>query len=625
MNKLTQIALLTIGFIFSIETIAQVKLTKVNVKNDTDFTGFSLLDTLVKKEHAVFFTGENHTFRQSNSDIELKMFKYLNQKHKVKNLIMEFGYSHGWLVNEYIQTGDTNLFNTIKLYAFKSYTQFYKDLYEYNKTLATNEKLHIYGIDVERFFEIPVKVASIMLPQNQDAPEEIRLHVEALKALVKYNDVSMKETQEEFYVEETDEPKDRIKRSQYEPKRYYSEKYTLEEILKNFKENKTVYQKYIGDKFKIFETIMLTLEDKNTYAKYEDNETTHGYVYREQYMYKEMLKLITANPTEKYYGQFGRCHVSTKNQEEACGWYDFNAIATRLNTSSNTLLKNKVFSIAILYAKSNSDKNAHHFDEFEHYTSSIQEIDSTMYFAQIDTSHKELKSRYNLIIINNSKPGQNIEEGMEEVPYDLDNIGYRRRRGGFLIELAQDNVNLNSINQFLTNATNSNVLNFQNQKLRWGFGMSFFKNKGVVFDFSAGAWIAQKNNNSNNNSTAKLTGTDFSLSLGKDLIGKDKIVLAPIIGIGYQNLTLEYKAPNTTVQQGLMQELPVYTYTNSCYYLLPKLEFRYILSKYTLGMWCGYKFDFSNPYWENVDGTLKSGAKTSTSGLSFGLKLIIGD
>ena len=142
-------------------------------------------------------------------------------------MFLEQGYSWGWMLDKYLQTGDTAVLHILNNYSYSIYEKMFEELRAYNESLDSNDKIKVIGIDVERFFGLAVRTLSYLLP-DKDPPDEISLEVESLKGLAAYNDLYM-----EKYVDETDQSSSRYSQ--------FSSENVLEEFFKNYHENKKFY------------------------------------------------------------------------------------------------------------------------------------------------------------------------------------------------------------------------------------------------------------------------------------------------------------------------------------------------------------------------------------------------
>ncbi|MEY4465753.1 MAG: hypothetical protein RLZZ465_1383, partial [Bacteroidota bacterium] len=73
-----------------------------------------------------------------------------------------------------------------------------------------------------------------------------------------------------------------------------------------------------------------------------------------EHMFQNMVKLLKQYPSGKFFGQFGRCHISTNKQQQDCGWFEYNSLLTRLRTR---YFRNdtSVLSVGIFYKEKEFD------------------------------------------------------------------------------------------------------------------------------------------------------------------------------------------------------------------------------------------------------------------------------
>ena len=165
----------------------------LNLKDDNDFTGFELYkDSL--ENYSIFINGENHLYTKSNAALQLKMLKYLHQNADVKTLLLELGWSRGYIITKYIQTGDSTLLPAIKNYSWQYYAKMVESLKLYNDSLPQDQKISVVGIDVERFNNMAVKAMQMQMPKRgfKTPHDSIEMSIESLEALDFYLETSSK-------------------------------------------------------------------------------------------------------------------------------------------------------------------------------------------------------------------------------------------------------------------------------------------------------------------------------------------------------------------------------------------------------------------------------------------------
>lgn len=337
-NKSIKKALAALLFLLSLTTsnvLAQeIDYTDtLSLSNRKIMKGFSALDSVVPNKR-IFIAGENHSYRSSNSKLWVQNIKYLYEHAGVRNVIMESGLSTSWLANEYIQTGDTTLFNIIDQYVYEEYADRYKQLYRFNRDLDSGEKVQIFGIDLERGSFGAMKVLSLLIPDSVEAPDSIDLHIESILGMAKYQD------REIFTGDDTD------------PYGYtYSVTNTLKLVIDNFENNQEAYHAYLGPKYDLFRKILMGLKETVKWRNFDKENAVQGYVFREKYMYNRFVDLIDSTPG-KFYGQFGRCHATKKKADKnSCEWYVFKSLANRLKQSKKLNLQDDIVTFGIIYGE----------------------------------------------------------------------------------------------------------------------------------------------------------------------------------------------------------------------------------------------------------------------------------
>jgi len=570
---------------------------ELDIENNDDFSTFSLLDEVVG-DYKMFFVGENHEFKSSNVKLQLKMFKYLYKNAGVRTMLIELGYSWGWLFNEYVQTGDTNIFNILETYSWKQYTDLYKGVREFNEPLPENEKVNVIGVDVERFYGLPIKTLCYLLPEN-DPPDELILNVESLTGLSVYNDEYMEQRRSDNYWDDY----------------YYSSNYsshnTIEAFVEDFNSKRALYKEYIGQNFTLFERIVKSIEDMIQYYEYESENMTHTYVYREKYMFDQFMIYLKENPDVKCYAQFGRCHTSVVKQEEACSWYDYNSFATRLNKSNDTLVKGKVCSIGCFYPEGSLGSEI--LEENEHLLEivNIAEDDNlTIFKLTTDTSiFEEFTDKFKYIIINNMELSDEDYAQYDEVDEDID-IYYNDISFYFDAYYKIRKFNFSKLNDFYSDYSLEDI---DESVQMYGGGFSRFINGGYCYSFEY-CGFSPVSQNFNDSSKISLSGFTVTSHYGFDIIKNEIFNIIPRLGIGYGELKLIIEEEEWVEQHdGFFQENIISAYKNPAFFFDFDLHARINLNPVSFGVNIGYAVDVSNHKWKSGK-LLDNSPKTSFSG-----------
>lgn len=152
------------------------QLIALPAKPDTQPATLPMLDTVVK-DYRFFFVGEEH-HKQINSVIQLTFLLYLHRHAQVRNLIIEGSYSTGFLINQYLQTGEEGLLRkalTNIPVCPEDQMAIYQQLYAYNQSLPEDQRIRVAGIDLEHSPELALQVLHTLLPsQASQIPEELQ-------------------------------------------------------------------------------------------------------------------------------------------------------------------------------------------------------------------------------------------------------------------------------------------------------------------------------------------------------------------------------------------------------------------------------------------------------------------
>jgi len=592
---------------------SSIEMQSLDIYNDSVFNGFEIFDSIVDKSN-IFFAGENHEYRASNSKLELKLIKYLYEKAGVRTIIMEFGFSRGWIVDKYINSEDTaDLKKILRIYSYKEYSQLYNKLREFNLSLPDTARIHVVGIDVERFNDMPLRVMAMQLPDTAP-PDSISLNIEALRGMAGYLDKYLEKKKKSseycgsfsfFYFG-------------YNSRMFNSSK-TCETFVADFDKHKQYYKEYLGDNFDIYSLIIDELKDQQTYESYDDQP--HQYVYREKYLYKKFLKYIKEHPGEKVFGQFGRCHVAMDIQNTGCMWYDFDALAARINKTDNEWLKNKVCSFAYFYSEDETfsdliKENGH----IETLLEKAAEID-TLVAIEINNDSLifgDFPSWYKFLIYNRKTKEEEVEE------LYCDYSGNTTGNVAFYLALRRTELNKNNLNSYL-NKNNYTTFPKPNNIISFGFQLN------SIGDFCLGyngqVLMKEEVFNYQDTSMVTLSGGTFVVNFGKDVLKSKYFFLKPSVGLGYNF----YKMTFAEGKEKVIPDLDKFggresqVFYNKSFIVDFSAEAIFKFKFIGIGIKYGYIWDTSKGNWKNEAGEINTESpkfKVSGQYLQAGLYLM---
>ena len=565
---------------------------------DSSFTGLELLDDTLS-QFRVFITGENHTYTESNARLWLKMIKYLHANAGVRNIMFEYGYTYGYLVNEYLQTGDTTLFSSIDQFAYKEYSAVIKELRQFNEELPDSAKLYFTAIDIDRGIYPVAKMLAHMLPADSvPVPDSIYLHVASLKSLMEYNDFKLDEQDDET--------------SSYLRGRGFTFKTgaTLDLVQKNFLKYKELYKEYLGDGYAAFENIIVNkYNDRKLWEEYETDGAIQEYIYRENYMHQNFLKEQAAHPGN-WFGQFGRCHTTKAQQtSNSCEWFKFNSLADRIKNTKGGEFKDALMTIAIVY---DSDRNfgPNRSGENALFNKYFEDLPVNR-IALVDLSkdtalNKSFGTDFDYLFVNSFiQHGSSYEylndlESEEDIKIKI--------LGGY----TQTLLNLNDLSQrFIDDGSRQSFDNFGTS-----WELTFMaQDERTTIGFTFGSYLKEEQT---------IDTTDYTLSgyyvkdfVYVDLLKNSKwLDLMPGVGVGYNKLKM--KSVETTSVPNLSNvffgETKTSFYTNDAFVFDLGFILDVNIKKLTIGYKSGYILDVSKKHWKSNGKIDQTTPETSFTG-----------
>ncbi len=575
------------------------------------------LDTNLK-HYKIFFTGENHYYSRENSKIELEMLRYLHQHAGVRNVIIELGFSRGYMLNQYVN-GDTSYFNEMEGTTSKVFLYYYKKLKDWNMSLPKENRITVHGVDIERFKDDGPVLMSKLLPNYLKVPESIQMTVEAIHSFSEY-----RKKYYNFYRDQIDD--ESLFDAQNSGSGYYNygigyfDGNSIDSMLSNIKSNIQVYKAVLKDSFPLFEKIVNSLKENRQWEETSNN--VYQNIYRERIIYSNISKLMTADSNAKFYGQFGRCHINKEQSGKECGVYAFNSVVNRLNTG---IAKDKVMSIAIFYKK-NLYSYKYNYERFDDAYYSLDYLDFSKYakfscsdsskIFKVKQSDSILKNKFNFIVLNDVCDNRNSSKLKKNKKYD---------RLEWMVSLDFDKTyhfyNLAKFNQAIF-SSDSFSFKAPIQSFGGGFSLTDF---GTYFSMNFKKMQSQKIGY--NKKSYTLSGSQFGANIGADVTVTHYLHLFPHFSYTYQSLRLEIVNDTQNVTFPFVPNAnEKVVHRNNSFSLGFGLQAKYAVTRY-FGLQAGatYLFDPSSKYWRYNGKVNNLSPKTSLSNiqLGFGACLII--
>ena len=554
-----------------------------------DINNYKMFDSIAQTKR-FFFIGEDHRYRKSNTLIQTQFLKYLHQKVGVRVLVFELGPSLGWTVNHYVQTGDTSYFSSFKDYNFLDYQAFYTQLYEFNKTLDSTQKIKVIGIDIERSLPNAAKYLSFLLPANKSIPKEIRMNIESLKGLVAYLDdkyaemaAPQVETSSNYY--SYDKP-------------HFSSWSTLKHLIEDADSNETLYKNYLGEKYVDFREVLNGVKAYYVWYDYAEENAYQEWVYREQYMYNRFVDYALKHPEDKFIGSFGRCHTSQNEQSEWCGLSYFESLATRINKSEELGKQNQVLSIGAYYPRM-TPSSTDEAEKSEYLRSLIDftKEDSVMTFEiHADTSSlNNMKSKFHYIIVNKLNPDDEKKE--EVIERELGGDDYSPFRMHFDLGYGLFGYNISPLNNHLNQIEKG--LGFSTRMPLYSLGLTFCDDDG---------YFSMTINGDDSEEKSLIAGSKISLSTFQfNMLWAGDLFETKYFdnyiggGVSFGGYTLTESAPNGI---GIFGTALTTQISNPCGGFVFQNDMRVNLGFVSIGFKVGYNFDLTPMKWRNDNGDL---------------------
>jgi hypothetical protein len=346
-------------------------------------------------EARIMLSGENHMFSSFNSLGEYRFLKFFHETAGVRHFVIELSPTRALYMERYFTNTDSTAKRFLRATSSNDYMNLFDSIRVWNQTLPDSQKIKVHGLDVERFYDMTVMRLGDVIQKRGMSPSSIRMGALMATRLAQQiekegtedddedseGDVSTSEglsdsaavvssttvdttTNLDSHVAESTESVDKrfdVVLMNEDADDFDTEEGAMELYLwlskhaaidGKYADSSKVWKQWMGDDFAEYKLAFEQLREWYLWTK-TDN-TAQQVAWREEHMYKNMVKLLQEDPKAKFFGQFGRCHVSTNKQQQDCGWFEYNSLLTRLRTR---YFKNNesVLSIGIFYKEKEFD------------------------------------------------------------------------------------------------------------------------------------------------------------------------------------------------------------------------------------------------------------------------------
>ena len=564
------------------------------------FSGLEMLED-VTADHKVFITGENHTYTESNARLWLKMIKFLHKKANVRNVMFEYGFSYGWLVNEYIHTGDTVLYNSIKHFAYKEYSEAIKELYEFNQTLDSSERIYLCAIDIERGVYPVAKLLDYLIPQEYEAHDSIEIHLQSLHSLARYNDEKLHEQGEE-----------NMRFTNFT----YKSNPTIELVRDNFSRWEEEYKSVLGDRFELFKEVLTErFEARNRWYGYENDGAIQQYIYRENYMHAQFLEQYDKREGN-WFGQFGRCHTTkTRQNANSCEWYMFNSLANRIKHTKGGAFSDSVLTIGIMYEmdREMGPERTEFESSFDTYFEDVPDSGIVLFNVRSDSLIDSVYGQdFDYMFLSRHNQRGEVYEAMYEL-YDRTDLGVKVKLSA---ELGMPSIGLRSLDNVYDDAGFDG--GFANNL--YAIGMRVIVGGMDELPFFVGYSFGLYNKIEREHIDGELTslaGFYIKEEFLYDLLRSDVFDLYLGGGLGYEQLRLTSRRSTSVdnqVEDGFLGSSRASRFTNPAWIIeliaAPEIN----IGPFFIGAEYSYRFDLSSKEWRTGGELINDSPRTNFGG-----------
>lgn len=278
--------------------------------------------TFGNADYRVFLAGEYHAQTKGYQSKKM-LIQYLHENQDVDYLICELGMGQGFLLDDYIQTGNEEnlIFMMEELEGTLAYTQdeyqLWKWLYDYNQQQPESDKLHIIGLDIEFQKKTSARGLSLLLDNSVTPAEEIQPLIERMKQ---------------------------------------GDETVIWEFPKVLEEYPEQMQEAFGENFPWAEQYAKNVEATKKYFELDKSKGVNAHQIRDNAMADNLCFVLEQLPEDaKFFGQFGGAHVIQSAIDTGNGFDEsYDRFAMQLQEDDSPV-KGEVCSIYMVFLQKNED------------------------------------------------------------------------------------------------------------------------------------------------------------------------------------------------------------------------------------------------------------------------------
>lgn len=378
------------------------------------------------KKVRLVFGGENHREVDFNSLVEFQVMRLLHDHAGYQNYLIELSPARAYYLNRFIRHGDQRAENAIKGIASPKYMKLFDNLYRWNQQLPLEKRIHIYGVDVERFEDLSVlRLAECFDSALKIQEPDPRILPQVL-AFVDFAERKFSERLAYFKnrVNDTTSNNEGLDADEYETPYYYA--LEVDDFVDSLNANNMLYDSWISASglIKEYSESVSGVFEVDKWEKL--NKTPAQYLWRENTMYHRLKVLLKNNPNERFFGQFGRCHISLSPSNLDCGWYNYKSLVNQTITElfGST---DSVVNIGYLYMGMGDDVHSEDWKETSRIEQEVNIIKNQVHEGMVlydlnenRSSLPNLKKKFKFILVNHTSKVK-LSNALEASAYEQPN------------------------------------------------------------------------------------------------------------------------------------------------------------------------------------------------------------
>jgi hypothetical protein len=403
---------------------AQVLRMDFDSKTEMSETWKSLASEAAKVR--VFLGGENHREIDFNSLME---YGFMNRLHKYagyRHYVIELSPARAHYLNRYIGHSDTHARDVLKGISSPKYMNLFENLHRWNQSLDSTERIQIHGIDVERFYDLSVERLAENLRlglQQKPCPDSLLATVMATvvyanrKFEVRLQDfnAALKRADGTNSVEELEEKESKVATG------YDFWRYDYTEMRRKIESQIPGFKEWLGPV--LSESFLLALQGIKECDQWEKEEQSASrFHWRESVMYSRFKEALETHKGGRFFGQFGRCHISESRSDIDCGWYGYESVLNQL-INSYFGSPDSVISMGYFYKDRVNNVSAVEVGNQAQLEREITALKQpymeglTLYdLGAADADLQELRKKYRYVLVNNAT-NSSLESQMPNTEY----------------------------------------------------------------------------------------------------------------------------------------------------------------------------------------------------------------